>query len=521
MPPVPRILASRRGVLLLAIALLAPVGAQANPADLFGLGGPSMGRAKVGLLLDADAFAVWRNPATMAFAERDDFSFSAYGGWMRFDCFDGQAPGDDGCAASIHSDGDQDGLVRADDPDDLWSPPAYESPNGLQLGYLRAFRKWLRVAFAATLPGNRVALVEMQDPYLPHYIRWKNRPQRLGLYLGASVRPVDGLSVGLGFSILAQARIDLDFDITAEVSDGELQGEGSAVRADLYVNPRSVRAEIRPAVAPIIGLAWDLGMLTPALKGLRLGAVYRHPIQIKVEPTVLGLEFNVVVTDIEDLGEVLIPIQAQVVYTAVDFATPRQVAWSVSYDHPRFAVGLDMSWNQWSKVVPNVAIIDEDLTDMQVGLIDLDADVLNARSLDDLQLHDTVDARLGIELRPPAARLRGKVGSRFGELGLVVRAGYGLEPTFVGEQSGRTTVLDNTTHVVSGGLGLWTFDPFQLLRGPVSLDGFVQLHLLQDRVHTKVAQPDPGDLPEGWPEGGQVHSGGLVIVAGGSLRLSI
>ena len=39
----------RVSIILLLVAFLVPAGAHANPADLFGLGAPSMGRAGTGI----------------------------------------------------------------------------------------------------------------------------------------------------------------------------------------------------------------------------------------------------------------------------------------------------------------------------------------------------------------------------------------------------------------------------------------------------------------------------------------
>ena len=219
----------------------------------------------------------------------------------------------------------------------------------------------------------------------------------------------------------------------------------------------------------------------------------------------------------------MIPIRTQIVYSAVDFATPRQVAIGLGWDRPRFALSVDLTWNQWSTIVPNTARIDEELTDVQIGLLDLNAQVLNARQTDSLDFRDTLEIRVGGEWRPNSLPLQGKVGGRFRELGLILRAGYSYEPSFVPEQTALTNFLDNPTHVVGLGVGLWTRVPFEMLEGPISFDLFGQVHVLQDRVHVKdpTILEDPELLPTGWPLLGEVRSGGVVIVAGGGLHLSI
>ncbi len=514
----------KRMLLLITLVLLAPATASANPADLFGLGGPSMSRARAGLVIDHDPFAAWRNPSAMGFAPRDEASLVFHHGFVNLSCLGvEESTRPRICAPNILFDGNQDGLVSADSAADHWSPGAMDAPAGIQFGYLRAFGKWLRVGMAFNFPLKRIVLFEQEDAYLPWYVRWKSRSQRIGIYLSGSVQIVDGLYVGLGVSVLARARIELDFSVDAELDGGDITGgDGDSVSADLSINPRNIRADVRPTVSPIAGVTWDLGMLSPKLEGVRIGVVYRHPVILKVDPAVLNLEFNGIVNEVGSLGEVLIPIRTQIVYSAVDFATPRQIAVGLGWDQPRFAFMADITWNQWSKILPNVGRINEELTDLQIGLVDLDAQVLNARQLDSELFRDTVEVRLGGEWRPKGKTLEGKVGGRFRELGTVVRAGYAYEPSFVPDQTALTTFLDNPTHVVSLGTGLWTHDPFGMMGGRISLDVFAQAHILEQRIHVKdPALVGAAELAPGTPMLGEVRSGGVIFVAGASLHLSI
>ena len=515
----------RRAVMLVIGALLAPSMAHANPADLFGFGAPSMSRARAGLVIDHDPFAAWRNPSAMGFAPRDEASLVFHHGFVSFACLgEEESTSPRICAPNVLYDGNQDGLVDPDTDADHWTPGAMDAPAGFQFGYLRAFGEWLRVGMAFHFPLKRIVLFQQEDAYLPWYVRWKSRSQRIGIYLSGSVRIVDGLNVGVGVSVLARARIELDFSVDAELDAGEVtEGEeDGSLSADLRINPRNIRADVRPTVSPIAGISWDLGMLTPKLDGLRLGVVYRHPVILRVDPAVLSLEFNGIVNEVGSLGEVLIPIRTQIVYSAVDFATPRQVAVGVGWDRPRFALMFDLTWNEWSGIVPNVGRIDEALTDLQIGLVDLDAQVLNARQLESELFRDTVEIRVGGEWRPKGKALSGKVGGRFREIGVIVRGGYAYEPSFVPDQTALTTFLDNPTHVVALGAGLWTLDPFGKLGGPISLNLFAQAHVLQPRTHVKdAAVLEADELAPGTPMLGEVRSGGVIFVAGGSLHLSI
>jgi len=509
---------------LLAGLLVPAADLHANPADLFGLGGPSMGRGQTGIVLDADAYAAWRNPATMGLAEQSEFSIGAHIGWFRLDCLGEQSRGSPPvCERNILYDGNQDGLVEASEGQDYWPEESYENPGGPQFGYLAVAGKYVRIGFGLNLPGKRIVLFEQHDPYLPYYLRWKSRSQRIGVYLAGSVRIVKGLFVGLGISVLARARIDLDFDIDAEISDEEItdDDDSGSLAVDLIINPSEVGGDVRLAVAPIAGITWDMGNLTEKLEGVRVGVVYRHPIQILVDPAVLNLDFNAVVEEIGSLGDVLIPIRTQLVYSSVDFGTPRQVAIGLGWSRPRFQLGVDITWNQWSAVVPNTARIDEALTDVEIGLVDLDTQILNSRQIDSIVLNDTVSIKLGGEFRPPAKVLTGKVGSRFREIGVIVRGGYGYEGAFTQEQTGLTNLLDNPVHSISVGFGVWTWNPVPSIDGRVSLDVFGQLHVLEPRTHEKAGSYTDGTYPEGWPSLGEVRSGGVIPTVGATMSLGL
>jgi long-subunit fatty acid transport protein len=510
-------------VALLALLASAPV-AQANPADLFGLGGASMGRGQTGIVLDADAYAAWRNPATMGLSEGSLFSFGGHGGWFRLNCLGEQtASTPPVCERNILYDGNQDGLVEASESEDYWPEESYENPGGIQFGYLAAAGKYFRIGFGLHLPGKRIVLFEQHDPYLPYYMRWKSRSQRLGIYLAGSVRIVNGLFVGVGVSVLARARLDLRFEVDANISDEDITAgeEGGSLAVDLIINPGNIGGDIRLALAPIVGVTWDMGNLNPKLEGVRLGVVYRHPIQILVDPAVLNLNFNAVVEEIGSLGAVLIPIRTQLVYSAVDFGTPRQIAVGLGWSRPRFQLGLDITWNQWSSVLPNTARIDEALTDVEIGLVDLETRVLNSRQIDNLDLNDTVSLRVGVEARPLGKFLSGKVGSKFREIGIVVRGGYGFEGAFTPEQTGLTNLLDNPVHSFSLGFGVWTWNPVPTIDGKISMDLFGQLHVLQPRTHTKEGSYSEGEYPEGWPTLGEVRSGGFVPTLGATLNVEL
>ena len=509
--------------LLLVLTLLLPCAALANPADQFGLGAPSMGRGAAGLALDADAYSAWRNPAALGRIGFGEVTVGIHGGMMRFPCF-GESAADGSCPQTTLWDGNRDGVVDPSNPFDRWHPGEgdYKAPSAMRLGLAVPWKDRLRVGLSLSLPLERIVLIQQEDPYLPHYTRWRNRPHRLVLNLAGSVKIVDGLWIGGGATVLARARLSLGFQIEARASDDDLGeappgSEGGDLQVDFLVNPWRIEVDVAPYLAPVVGLLWDLGGLHEPLRGLRIGAVYRHPVDILIDPTDLSLDLYGVVDDVGELGDVLIPVRAQVLFSILDFSTPRQVALGIAWDRPEFALAVDVTWQQWSEVLPSVARIDEDNTDVEVGLVDLQPRVLNARVVGDLGFTDTLSLQVGGELRPPPLRLRGAL-RRFEELGIIVRLGYGYEPAFVPEQTGLTNLLDNTTHRVSAGLGFWTHDPLDLLRGPIGLDLFAQAQFLEARTHTKDVALAASNAP-GWPTTGTVQTGGWSLIGGADVTL--
>jgi hypothetical protein len=510
---------------VLLVAASRPSSTSASPADLFGAGGPSLGRAGSGLATDSDPLATFRNPAALGFAPGSEITLGFHLGGIRLRCFGepiSRSPRE--CPSIILADGNRDGVVDRENPDDRWqpSPGDYPAPHGLYLGGTVALRNWLRLSAGITLPLQRLLLIRTEDPWMPYYPRWKNRHQRLALYFGGALRIIDGLYIGGGVSVLARAKLTLNFRVDALVSDEDLAGDDEGpLHVDFAVNPYGIEVDVRPALAPIAAIAWDLGTVNPKLAGLRIGAVYRHPLKLLVEPAVVGLDLYGVVDDVGSFGDVLVPLRTQVLFSYLDFATPRQVALGVGLDKPRFQVALDATWSQWSKALPSVASVDEEGTDIAIGLVDLEPAVVNARPYAPLAWRDTVSLQIGGEVRPKPRPLQGPLGARMREVGIVVRAGYGFEPSFVPEQTGITNFLDNPIHRIAAGLSLQSWNPFGHADGQVALDLFGQAHVLQRRVHTK--DPDrlgDGTLP-GTPLGGTVDSGGLVVIGGLGVRLGI
>ncbi len=480
--------------------------AGANQGDIMGLGAAAMGRGGGGVAIADDVFALYYNPAGMA-QGNGGFSFGAHGGHMRFQGF-----------PPIAWDATNDGIINPDNPYDRWtvSEDDYDDPSGYHAGLVKGYTKWLRLGLCLSLPWKRIISVEQVDPYLPYYVRWKNRPQRISLYAGLSVQPIDGLAFGFSLAILARCKLVLDFDLDAAINDEQLQnGTDETLVLDFDVNPRYIELDVRPAFAPIAGFRLDMKLFTDKLAGWSWGFVYRHPINLLIEPTILGLNLYGKAEDIGSLETIIIPLQARVFFTILDYFTPRQIAFGTALRKERFSAYVDVSWNQWSKALPSVGRINETDTDVKIGLIDLDPTAYNARDYDPLGWKDTWILRVGGELTPPEMPIPNKL--RY--LGFTVRFGYAYDPTWVPEQTGLTNFMDSDHHVFSLGGGVRAADPFEWIDGPIKLDAFLQIQKMVERTHTKDASlvAADGSVPPGYPLTGEIVSDGIVIAAGGTV----
>ncbi len=484
--------------------------ALANQGDIMGIGAAAMGRGGGGVAFSDEVWSLYYNPASMVLMERGAFAFGGHGGHMQLQ---GYPP--------IAWDANNDGTINPDNPYDRWtvSEYDYDDPSGFHVGLVKGYTRWLRLGVCATLPYKRIITVQQEDPYLPYYVRWKNRPQRLSLYAGLAVEPVDGLSFGVSLAILARCKLTLAFQLDGAISDEELQsGQDETLALDVIVNPQAIELDVRPAFSPIVGMYLDMKLFHRSLAGWSWGVVYRHPIDLLIEPTILDVALFGRADDIGSLDAIIIPLQARVYFTILDYFTPRQIALGTALRRERFGAYVDVTWNQWSAAFPSVARVDEEKTDVWIGLVDLAPTVLNARTVDPLGWKDTWVVRVGGEITPPSKPIPGKLQ----EIGFVIRAGYAYDPTWVPEQTGLTNFLDSDHHVFSVGGGVRVGDPFQAIEGPIAIDAFLQVQRMVERVHAKDPSlvSDDGTVPPGYPLTGQITSEGVVVAGGATMTFN-
>jgi hypothetical protein len=208
------------------------------------------------------------------------------------------------------------------------------------------------------------------------------------------------------------------------------------------LSPREGEDEPRLAVSADrelrVGLAWLAGVRVVAIEDrLAFGLAYRQPIVTRAQGqnvTRVGI--------IESLD----PIDFY------DFAEPEQVAFGV-WGQPlsALALSLDLVWQRWSAY----------------------RSIHNERP--DPAFSNVLLVRIGAEhqVRP----------------WLVLRGGYGFEPSPVPPQVGVTNFVDGHRHVLAVGGGL---DLRPLGRGRARIDAHLRAHVL----HRQTATKDPSRLPD-------------------------
>ncbi len=128
-----------------------------------------------------------------------------------------------------------------------------------------------------------------------------------------------------------------------------------------------------------------------------------------------------------------------------------ELAWEATDD---VRVEAQLAWQNWSAYpLPTVNPVESDPPQKPPGF------------------HDIVVPRLGVQWMLLRDRTKG----------VALRGGYAFVATPAPEQKGRQSLLDNSRHVLSAGLGV------QLpgAAAPLHLDLWMQLHLLVPRRHTK------------------------------------
>jgi len=417
----------------MAVIIFASGRALANPFDITGFGSRAQAMGCAFTAAADDFSAVYYNVAALVQGEGVTFGLEYFSLWS---------------SLQINGEG-----FEIDDSD----------VSGVALGVSwtpRRRGRRLGLGLAVALPDQATIRARLLPPLEPRFVMINTQTQRSEAIAAVAVELIPGLSLGAGFSMIA-----------------DLGGRGVRINATLgSVEPvASADIEIRADMAPMAGL------LYVPRSGLSLALAYRGQLDLKME------------TNTEALlhlpgGRMLMGEAGVMIGLSVGqdiFYSPHEITAGCAYRPcERLLLTADLTWYDWSKFpVPPTLEIDFTLAGLLSLLVDVPPEL--DPGLVGIPLKDTFAPRVGLELRAYKAAT----------FALDLRAGYAFEKSPVPEQVRYGNYLDNDRHIGSAGFGVSFIDPWGILYRPGSIDFHFQYFHYEKRSHKKTDPTDPvGDI---------------------------
>lgn len=310
-------------------------------------------------------------------------------------------------------------------------------PLGGKLDYRAAF------GIGAHLPTVGLTHVRAADPSRPFWARYHNDQDRMVIFAGLGLLPLDQVSIGVGVQF-----------------HGGLTGKGLAKQIDPVhrrVRIREIDSYLSQDVAPTAGIYFE-----PA-PGVRFGFNYRAEFAMNYSvPADLNL----------GMASMKMDIKGTIHYT------PHTFNLGGAWDPVDAAtVSVDLQYGLWrsapSPYMTSVVDLSGDLLD-RVGL----GNALDISAIPPPPgYEDVFAARIGAEYR-------------FGDA-FALRAGAAYKPTPVPSQNGEgSNILDSNAFAVSAGFGVKFKEPLEVFREPLMFDVGATANMLLPRVAAKSAD-DP------------------------------
>lgn len=467
--------------------------ASAQTTEVFGVGARWMGAGGGGVAVVEDGTAAFLNPAGLGRIRRPVASIGYAAGLPDFR----DAP-------AVWWDTNRDGVVDDRDPPLVLDvdPPDIQ---GVEIALGRNVGGKFGLGAMIYLPIGRIIEFSMFEPSLPRWWMWDNRMQRFSLALGVGGEVVRGVSIGASADVLSRADVGvaLTLDAAAELATGTSTGE---VVTDVTVDVHEIVLDLRPAVAPVVGLQIDVGRWTQPLEGLVLGVTWHGPLALPIGVDI-DLQANVAVEEVGSLDPYVTAVIAQSQLALVDHYVPPRVAAGIAWRRAEaLTVYADLRWTDWRKMSVNVAHVSSLV--IEAPLVDLDDDVADGNEID-VAFRRTVGFRMGGEVALP----RWRVGGSWRYVQVSGRGGAGYEPTPLVGQGKSTALLDADRSLYTLGLGVETWDPLGWVDGAVRLDLFGQLHRVAAGTLIRQSEGPRAGYPI---DGSGFPLGGTVVVAGGA-----
>ena len=420
-----------------AALIVTPCMVSANALDTYGFGsrGPGMGNAYCAI---AEGFsAVYYNPAGLSKIKSIDMGVGFLYTENNFDPLKN--------------------IVLGVDPDNpgevLTGDIRFDNNNstGMWGGVGASITKKLSVGFGIFLPDSQyLASLKSQSQREPHYLNFENRPRRLSLLSGISLKLFENLAIGAGANILFGPEGQIDFTLNS-------QAESSVDLSLLF----------RPRISPIFGILYNPD---PAFG---LGLTYHGEIDHG------DLDLNV--DGQMDMGILNMPVLVQV--SSIIFHAPQRISAGIAYmPTDSLTLAMELSWENWASFNDASLDVNFHAGPGTIGSIDLPEPKLLFEKIFSPDFNDTVVFKIGSEYR----LCRFCPVQSLGELDLSLRAGYTFEPTPIPDQKGLTNFLGSDRHIVALGMGFYAIDPFKTGKA-IRIDLLLQWHILEKRKITKTS----------------------------------
>lgn len=466
--------------------------AEASVPDKFGVGGRWKGVAGAGVALVDDGAAPLFNPAGLARVRQPTAAVGILGGFHSLD----QPP-------PLWWDTNRDGSV--DERDELLEMNINPDPAvGFEVQMARQIGGKFGLGFVAYVPTRGLIRFQTFEPDLPNYFMYDNRPHRYAAAAGVGGTVLPGVSLGLAIDVMAKAQFDVAVGIDATISSEE---DGEEIVGGVVAEIHSIDFSLVPAFAPMIGLQLDFGAWSEALKGVSLGVAYHGAVGIDITAN-LDAQANIGIDEIGSLEPYTTAAVFDIDFAIYDHYQPARLNIGLGYQpNDRFTAVTDFRWTDWRKLQLNVTQINN--IELTSPLFQID-DAISDGNAYSLTLRSVVSARGGVELAIKDWQFDGKL--RYAHLRLRLGAGY--EPSPMVSQGESSAFLDSSRWMVTTGVGIRHWDPFDLIFGEVRTNFFAQLHgLVGASLPRQASQPTAG-----YPvDVSTVPIGGNIIVLGGQV----
>jgi long-chain fatty acid transport protein len=433
---------SRRA--LVALILVVTPAAHADNFDLFGFG--PRGSAMAGAMTAEanDYTAVFYNPALLV--ERKDVNFGFHFQYYRMQADVAQKDPNSvnklNCSACT-------------------APDSVGYSLGLAVPLGGKVKNHLALGVGIYLPSQVLLRVNAPDTNTPYWYRYNGNPERLSVHLGAGIRIVEWLKIGLGVQALA-----------------DLVGDGANVSVDLFskqVKLNTLNSYLGTRVSPVFGLH-----VSPT-NWLRFGATYRGEMKL-----IYQIPAKV---DLQGVGTLGFTVSGVAHYS------PHTVSVGAAIDPVKnLTISLDGEWQNWSAAPSPYVNLVIDLSGKTLDGLGLGSALDVSSAMQRPGFADTISARLGGEYR---------VSDRF-----AARLGAFYRPTPVPKQdTAGTNLLDNDSVGVTGGIGFNFPDPLEIFQAPIQIDLAAQATFIMAREANK----DPTDNVPSYTYSSRVYGASIAV----------